>query len=721
MIFKPRTTNFKKLLLHIILLYCGIANSQSYVGYLTDNYNGVHGVLSNPANIADSRMKLDINLIGISAFFGNDYIGVNLSDAFDDIDVVFDEANKTPNQNNFLANNLDILGPSFMLSLNEKNSIALYSRARTFFNLYDVNGEIIDKEGGFNEDENFFINEGDISGAINVWTEFGFTYARTLLDKEEHFLKGGITLKYLVGVQNAYIQGQDITLDYDANTRSITTSGQLTYGEYDFNTGVDFDNFLESGNANGFGFDLGLVYEWRPENENTDKLIRNGKSVANRGVNKYKLKFGASVTDISKINNRDGFNEVYDLNTTQSIDNFDGQDLEEAIRNNFDLISSQNSPVDSNLPSALHANVDWNINSLFYLNLNTDLSLIKANKLNSNRILNEVSLSPRLESKWISVYSPLRIVEDIGFLWGAGLRAGPLYIGSGSILSSLIGNDTKSLDLYAGLKVPIYQKALRDKDNDGIEDKSDNCPKIAGPIENNGCPWEDRDEDGVLDKDDDCPDTKGPEENNGCPWKDTDKDGVLDKDDDCPNVFGKPELYGCPDKDNDGIRNREDRCPEIAGKIENKGCPDTDGDSLVDLDDKCPTVFGTKKNNGCPEVTEEVQKQLNDYARTILFDTGKATIRTESVATIVDIIQILNEYPSAIFTVEGHTDSVGSSSSNQKLSEARANSVRTFLIDKGIASNRLKAIGFGEEKPIASNSTRSGRKQNRRVEINLTK
>ncbi len=713
---------YKKIALVLFMVFmANMTIAQSYKGFLEDNYNGVHGVLSNPANIADSRMKLDINLIGVSAFFGNDYIKVNLGDAIDDIDKVFDEADRTPSQSNFMANNLDILGPSFMLSLNEKNSIAIYSRARSFFNIIDVNGTLLDKEGGFNEDENFFIDEGSFSGALNVWTEFGLTYARTLLDKEQHFLKGGITFKYIIGVQNAYTQGEDVQLDYDANTRSINTSGQLTYGEYDFNTGIDFDNFLESSNASGFGFDLGLVYEWRPENETTDQLIKDGSSVFNRGINKYKLKFGASITDISKINNRDGINGVYDLNKTQNIDNFDGQNLEEGIRGNFDLIGPETSSADSHLPAALHANLDWNINSLFYLNLNTDLSLVKANQLNSNSILNEVSLSPRFESKWLSVYSPLRMVQDIGFLWGAGLRAGPLYIGSGSVFSALISDNIQSLDFYAGLKVPIYQKTLKDKDNDGIEDKSDNCPKIAGPIENNGCPWEDKDGDGVLDKDDNCPDIAGPEDNKGCPWKDTDKDGILDKDDDCPNVFGKAELNGCPDQDNDGLRDQDDRCPEIAGKLENKGCPDTDGDSIVDIDDACPTVAGTIENNGCPEVTAEVQKQLNDYARTILFDTGKSSIKTESVSVMVDIIQILNEYPNAKFTVEGHTDSVGSSASNQKLSESRANSVRDFLINEGIKQDRLKAMGYGEEKPIASNKTSLGRKQNRRVEINLIK
>ena len=83
-----------------------------------------------------------------------------------------------------------------------------------------------------------------------------------------------------------------------------------------------------------------------------------------------------------------------------------------------------------------------------------------------------------------------------------------------------------------------------------------------------------------------------------------------------------------------------------AGPAANKGCPwpDTDGDGVLDKDDSCPEVAGTVANKGCPEVTAEVQKKLNDYARTILFDTGKSSIKAESTAVMVDIILILKEF-----------------------------------------------------------------------------
>jgi len=110
---------------------------------------------------------------------------------------------------------------------------------------------------------------------------------------------------------------------------------------------------------------------------------------------------------------------------------------------------------------------------------------------------------------------------------------------------------------------------------------------------------------------------------------------------------------------------------------------------------------------------------LNDYSKTILFDTGKSTIRQESYAVLQNIVDIMKEYPNTSFVIEGHTDSVGRESSNQTLSENRAKSVRDYLTTIGMDGNRLSSIGYGESRPIAPNNTKAGRQQNRRVEISL--
>ncbi|MFD1161419.1 OmpA family protein [Hwangdonia seohaensis] len=258
-----------------------------------------------------------------------------------------------------------------------------------------------------------------------------------------------------------------------------------------------------------------------------------------------------------------------------------------------------------------------------------------------------------------------------------------------------------------------------DTDGDGIYDKDDACPDVAGLPEFNGCP--DSDGDGIEDSKDDCPNEPGLAEFNGCP--DSDGDGVPDHLDECPTVAGLKALAGCPDADGDGVADKDDKCPNEAGPAANNGCPwpDRDGDGVLDKDDNCPDVKGTVANNGCPEVSEAVQKTLNEYAKTILFDTGKSSIKSESAKVLSDITAILKEYTNSKFTIEGHTDSTGSAKLNQSLSEARALSVKEYLVKNGIDEFRLSALGYGKDRPIDTNKTRKGRANNRRVEINLVK
>ena len=265
----------------------------------------------------------------------------------------------------------------------------------------------------------------------------------------------------------------------------------------------------------------------------------------------------------------------------------------------------------------------------------------------------------------------------------------------------------------------VIKFGAKDTDKDGIPDKDDACPDVAGPKEFNGCP--DTDGDGIPDKDDACPDVAGLKEFDGCP--DTDGDGIADKDDACPEVAGLKEFNGCPDTDGDGVADKDDKCPDVAGPAENGGCPwpDTDGDGVLDKDDLCPEVAGPASNKGCPEPDEKEQKQLNQYAKTILFDTGKATIKFQSAEVLNQIINVLKKYPNSRFRIEGHTDSTGKKAKNMILSQNRADAVKVYLIQGGIDAGRLESQGFGPEKPIASNKNKKGRELNRRVEINLIK
>ena len=259
----------------------------------------------------------------------------------------------------------------------------------------------------------------------------------------------------------------------------------------------------------------------------------------------------------------------------------------------------------------------------------------------------------------------------------------------------------------------------KDTDADGVYDKNDACPEIAGLVEFKGCP--DSDGDGIKDSDDACPDVAGLATMNGCP--DADADGVADKDDMCPNDKGTKANKGCPDTDGDGVVDKNDKCPTAAGPVANGGCawPDTDGDSILDKDDKCPNVAGIASEGGCPEIiSNEAKIGMNAFAQAILFKIESVSFEPGVNDNLDGMIAIMKKYPQSEFAVKGYTDNSGSVSGNLKLSSSRANAVKDYLIANGIPAARLTATGFGQDSPIASNKTRAGRVQNRRVEVKVT-
>jgi len=705
------------------------AKAQSYLGYTHDNYAGVQSVLFNPASIADSRFKTDVSIFSVSGSAANDLYGVNLFDVykkgydFDTQSVV--TAKKA---NNGIAN-FDIMGPSFMFNIAPKHTIAVFTRARSLTNLRNINGSLVDQvKDGLDQASDFNFNAGNPNGASHTWGEFGVSYAAVLYQKEQHFLKGGLTAKYLQGGVNGYTKGKDVSVVYNENTvnpeqGTLVSNGQITVGtSQDFETKKDYD--FDSG-ANGFGLDFGLVYEWRPDYDQYD--LSKAKPADNnfRDLNKYKLRFGLSVTDIGSINYKNARQDTYNVNgvITQEMIN-DADNIYQFLNDHYTKTSSTRG-TKVNLPTAIHADVDWNMYRKFYLNLNGDINMVSGNKLNGYGIADRVTLTPRYESRWFSFYVPLTYMEYSGMQVGSGLRVGAFFIGSGSILTNLVSKESKAADFHLGVKIPVYEKKFKDTDEDGVIDKEDSCRKVAGPAENNGCPWPDADKDGVFDKDDACPNVAGPIENKGCPWKDSDGDTLLDNVDACPIIAGPVENKGCPwpDTDGDGVLDKDDACPTVAGLVENKGCPtlDADKDGVPDNIDECPLIAGPADNKGCPKVTKATLAQLKVEARSIFFKTGKATLsdarKGETSGRLDAIKEILKNYPNAKFAINGHTDNVGNPKANQKLSEARAKVVMDALIEKGVNPANLTSQGFGATKPVKSNKTAAGRAENRRTEI----
>ncbi len=281
------------------------------------------------------------------------------------------------------------------------------------------------------------------------------------------------------------------------------------------------------------------------------------------------------------------------------------------------------------------------------------------------------------------------------------------------------------LGITAGVFIDKLGKQKKDRDQDGVADKDDKCPDVPGLAKFDGCP--DTDNDGLPDKDDKCPGQAGLLSNAGCPFTDKDNDGIADKDDKCPDVPGVKENKGCPaepkDTDKDGVNDSDDKCPSIAGSARYNGCPvpDTEGDGLNDEIDKCPTVKGTAARNGCPvEIKKEIVEKVNFAARRIQFHQSKADLLPASFKVLNEVVTVLQQNPDFKLSIEGHTSGDALYDANMKLSQARANKVKAYLVSKGIAASRLKAKGFGPNQPLTTGKTEAEKAKNRRVELKLS-
>jgi len=236
-------------------------------------------------------------------------------------------------------------------------------------------------------------------------------------------------------------------------------------------------------------------------------------------------------------------------------------------------------------------------------------------------------------------------------------------------------------------------------------------------------PPQDSDGDGITDDKDKCPTTPGVAKYDGCPVPDTDKDGINDDNDKCPDVPGLAKYQGCPvpDTDKDGINDEEDKCPDQPGVARYQGCPvpDRDGDGVNDENDKCPDEPGTAANQGCPEISQEVTKTVSYAAKNVYFATNSARLLSKSFAPLDELAKVMNDNPSLQLKIDGHTDNTGAEDYNMTLSDRRAESVKKYLVSKGVDAGRMVSEGFGESAPVADNNTAAGRQQNRRVEMKV--
>ncbi len=648
----------KHILAGLVLLTTFTVKSQDFLGYSSSNYNGITGVINNPANVVDSRMRFDMTLAGLNMGVGNNYLGVKRM-AFNHSGKAFSKdayypAFADPNfNNNYLHEvvndkekavymNLRVNGPSFLINLNGKNAIGFTSSSRTFMNVDGITSDLARLmfydigRGTGGAQVSSLLNQNleipHMSANVMSWLEYGLTYGHVFRDKDEHFFKMGVTAKFLQGLASAYANTKNFK--YKFNDTLLDVSGDFNYGHSsnieiptskapNKNTNIYInDPTLNSSVLSGypkftsfpgFGLDIGFVYEYRPDYEKYKYEMDGEKNLWRKDKNKYKLKIGASLIDLGSIKYAKGPNSNNFSVSTYSVQyrkiptdsaypvyGFDKNVLDTIFHVKY---NNTKGTYNVNLPTQLSFQIDYNIWKDIYVNLTPNIAFQFKNKEAKVHEWTTISLTPRWDHKWFGVsipvsYSAFYAKSDQPIGVGLGIRLGPLVIGSNRVLTYLSDKqDVYGADLYAMLKLPIIYKAPKDRDKDKVSDKKDKCKTVPGVWEFMGCP--DRDGDHIQDSEDKCPDVPGLTEMLGCP--DRDGDGITDAEDDCPDDKGPIEFKGCPDRDGDKIIDKLDSCVDVPGLPEFNGCPDKDGDGTPDKTDVCPDIPGPKEYKGCPD------------------------------------------------------------------------------------------------------------------------
>ncbi len=772
----------RKILLFFTFLFFTFASfAQDIPGYNVSNYAGISGFHLNPASIADSRYKFDMNLIGGGVGFYNNYIGFRRQIVGDLIrgNANGDYMREGVNSNTISVNNQNYVQlPSFMATISPKIALAFNFRVRSLANIDQVNPELARLAyNGFDVPSLFNLKLNNDQFSINAmaWSEYGLGYAQVLKGKGKHFLKLGGQAKIILGLGGAYFYARD--LDYSWKNKDTLSVFQSDFG-YGHSENFEFDKdnleykFVTKPSV---AFDMGLVYEFRPNYKDFLYDLDGEKNLERRDKEKYLFRLGVSLLDLGRVkftkspNSNDFSADIQNWDVSNLKFN-SVQEFNDTMRTRFGMRQSVGD-FNMALPTTLSIQADWSAGRNLFVNFTSFVSPRIISDESKVHSLSYYRLTPRWDHKWFGFFVPMGLNGYGQFNLGTGFRVGPLVVGSSNIGNFLVGKYITGLDAHFALKIPIMYGKPKDRDMDGVSNKRDKCPKERGTWETHGCPDKDgdfiadaddkcpyvrglphlhgcpdADGDGITDEEDNCPESAGPKATNGCP--DRDGDGIIDILDKCPDIAGAKEMDGCPDRDKDGISDlvdncpdepgpitnngcpfgdldkdgvpdKDDKCPELPGSLAHGGCPDTDGDGIYDNEDNCPQTAGPPTNGGCPVIEQKAQEVINTAFQNLEFEASSANISSKSFPTLNELSELLKSKPGWKLWIAGHTDNSGNDQANLDLSRRRAEAVKTYLVSKGVDANQLRTEYYGSNKPIDTNDTPEGRQKNRRVEMQV--
>jgi predicted RNA-binding protein YlxR (DUF448 family) len=480
----------KRFLLFLSTFIFSIAAAQDFLGVNTGNYSGVTGVMLQPASIVDSRHKFDINLFSTGANFSNNYLLVdrnallkfnsnNFSDYQTFKNKYLSEAGLAAGEKAFgNISNRTQMPLSFMATLNKKSAIALNIQSRTMVQGRDISSGLAKMAfDGFNYDPT--ANPVIDASGFNVlglnWAEVGLTFGHVIFSSRQHFIKAAFTGKYLGGIASVYAGSNDINFGINPDS-SLNLNTSRT--EYNHNPNMELSDIFDKSfrpDANAFGFDAGIVYEFRGNIDRLSKISKDDHKAYlsdRRDANKYMIRLGVSLLDAGMFQFT---KSEFSNNFSANINNWRVRDANYGSIAAFDTaLNSRVNPFPNDprnykvhLPTALSVQLDLRFVRGLYLNVMA-YRPIKMRSDEGYRFNNYgfYSITPRWEGRHFGVYIPYTFSSDIGNyknnLLGASIRLGPLFLGSSNLGTMIFNRNLCAADVYAGLKIGItYGKSTR--------------------------------------------------------------------------------------------------------------------------------------------------------------------------------------------------------------------------------------------------------------------
>ena len=455
----------------LFLLAAHSGHAQRYMGIATSDWNAINSVYLNPANIADCREKISINVLSVNVAADNNLGTLPKIEDFGNVTNggkgLF--TNAGGKEFNMLAPEAELRGPGIMVSIGKKQSLALTSDMRVMnqFNHFDQSLYNVISNPNYISPRDYSLKTNNFNWTANMWSEIGLTYGAAVYENERSRINLGITLRRLSGIAYISVVGNRVDINYKAgNDTFYAANSDIAFASNVVNDstavykGINssnvFNRFFGQSTGSGVGADIGFTYRYRVGEPELEDYMEYSES--------HDLVFSASVTDIGGIHY---YNSTSGAIGVAGSGPLTGKGLSEnsGSLNSFKtytrqqgfVLDTQTATRKVALPTALLMSGDAQIYGRFCANL-LFIGNIANRKTFGNSYYNQVTLTPRYDYHLMTIALPITysaLAHDVKL--GIGLRYSGFFIGSDDVLA-VISKYQYGFGVYMGGYIPLFKK-----------------------------------------------------------------------------------------------------------------------------------------------------------------------------------------------------------------------------------------------------------------------